>query len=81
MNTDTFSPKDLANLIFLLEASNETLMDWWENTTEDDHDYAKELLNTYSEIITEYKLERMRINNNWEESQNILGRIMYEIPD
>ena len=79
MNTNTFNPRDLANLIFLLEASNDTLIDWWGKTTEDDHEYAKELLNTYSEVINEYKLEQTLVNNDWDESQSALGRIMYEM--
>ena len=70
---------DLSNLIFLLEASEETLMDWWKNTTSDDHTYAKELLDRYSDIINEYKIEKQLINTNWFESENVLGRIMYEI--
>lgn len=70
---------DLSNLIFLLEASEETLMDWWENTTEDDHDYAKELLDRYSDNINEYKIELQLENTDWFESENILGRIMYEV--
>lgn len=66
---------DILNLVFLLEASEETILDWWSKTSEDDHNYASELLDTYSEILNEEKLN----TNDWFESQNILGRIMYEI--
>lgn len=66
---------DILNLVFLLEASEETILDWWSKTSEDDHKYASELLDTYSEILNEEKLN----TNDWFESQNILGRIMYEI--
>lgn len=69
---------DLVNLIFLLEASQETILDWWENTSEDDHKYAMELLDRYSELIAE-KTEKLGNPDTWIESQSILGRIMYEM--
>lgn len=72
------SENELSNLIFLLEASQETLSDWWEKTTEEDHKYAAELLDTYSERILEYKLNARLRDSEWYESQEVLGRIMYE---
>lgn len=66
---------DVLNLIFILQASEETILDWWSKTSEDDHKYASELLDRYSELLYEEKLNQ----TDWEESQNILGRIMYEI--
>ena len=35
---------DRSNLKFLLNASAETLKDWWDKVDEDDHQYAQELL-------------------------------------
>lgn len=35
---------DRLNLKFLLECSEETLKDWYEKTTEDDHKYASALM-------------------------------------
>lgn len=66
---------DILNLIFLLEASEETILDWWSKTTDDEHKYATELLDTYSFILNEEKLNK----TEWFESQNILGKIMYEL--
>lgn len=71
-------PNDLLNLIFLLEASKETMLDWWINTSEDDHDYAMELLDRYSQILAE-KTEKLGNPDTWIESQSILGKIMYEM--
>jgi len=42
---------DRENLQFLLNASKEVLKDWWDNVEEDDHEYASELLDTYSEEL------------------------------
>lgn len=44
---DEFTDLDHENLEFLLAASPETLADWWEQSTEDDHEYAMELLKAY----------------------------------
>lgn len=37
-------PRDFQNLSFLLTASTKTIEDWFEQTSEDDHVYALELL-------------------------------------
>jgi hypothetical protein len=69
---------DTLNLIFLIEASKETLLDWWHNTSDDDHEYAMELLARYSALITE-KQDNLGNPYNWTESQGVLGKIMYEM--
>lgn len=71
-------PNDLLNLVFLLEASKETILDWWKNTSEDDHEYAMELLDRYSDIISD-NTDTLGNPDTWVESQNILGKIMYEM--
>lgn len=42
---------DRKNLEFLLSASEEVLRDWYDNVSEDDHEYASELLNAYGEEL------------------------------
>ena len=42
---------DRDNLNFLLNASPETLEDWYEKMDEDDHEYASELLSAYGEEL------------------------------
>jgi hypothetical protein len=43
---------DLANLRFLLHASEDVLKEWYETTSHDDRVYAKELLQAYSTELT-----------------------------
>lgn len=38
------NPNDQANLDFLLTSSKEVIREWYAKTTQDDHDYAMELL-------------------------------------
>ncbi len=42
---------DRENLNFLLNASPEVLEDWYENVSEDDHEYAQELLSAFGEEL------------------------------
>lgn len=71
------SENDIINLIFILSASPETILDWWNKVSEDDHKYATELLKTYSEILY-IETEKIGQPDTWLESQSVLGKIMYE---
>ena len=71
------SENDITNLIFILSASPETIMDWWSKVSEDDHQYAMELLARYSEILQVYT-ENLGLPDTWLESQSVLGKIMHE---
>jgi hypothetical protein len=42
---------DRSNLEFLLNASPEVLLDWYNAVDEDDHEYASELLAMYGEEL------------------------------
>jgi hypothetical protein len=42
---------DRENLFFLLNASEEVLRDWYENVSQDDHEYASEILARYGEEL------------------------------
>lgn len=42
---------DKSNLNFLLNASDEILLDWYNTVGEDDHEYASELLSQYKEEL------------------------------
>lgn len=43
---------DRKNLEFLLNASPEVIRDWYLNVDADDHEYASELLQAYSEELS-----------------------------
>lgn len=49
---------DRDNLNFLLSASPEVLKDWYDSVDEDDHVYAQELLNAYSQELDKLKETR-----------------------
>jgi hypothetical protein len=44
---------DKTNLEFLLSAGPETISDWYGKTSQDDHDYAMELLAAYAKELAE----------------------------
>jgi hypothetical protein len=48
---------DRDNLNFLLSTDDATFKDWYNQMDEDDHDYARELLNMYSLELKERSLE------------------------
>lgn len=66
---------DWDNLQFLLNASEETLCDWYEKMDEDDHEYASDLLALYSE---ELDIKRALINDieikEFKDAASILSR-------
>ena len=43
--------RDRENLNFLLSCNQEQLKDWYDNVTEDDREYAAELMMEYSEEL------------------------------
>lgn len=50
---------DKQNLEFLLTVDLKTLVDWYNNTSIDDHNYAIELLSEYSKELTEICNEQL----------------------
>ena len=48
---------DRNNLNFLLSTDDKTFKDWYSKMDQDDHDYARELLNMYSLELKERSLE------------------------
>lgn len=52
---------DRSNLEFLMNASPEVLLDWYNSVDEDDHEYASELLAMYGE---ELKVATVLLSNN-----------------
>jgi hypothetical protein len=48
---------DRDNLNFLLSIDNGTFKDWYNKVDQDDREYARELLNTYSIELKERSLE------------------------
>jgi len=48
---------DRNNLYFLLNASTETIKDWYKTCTADDVEYARELMDAYAREVREIALE------------------------
>jgi hypothetical protein len=69
---------DRENLKFLLNVSPETLFDWYNNVSEDDHIYASELINQYSEELKIkkrfYDVEEVDITNLTPDAEQYLKR-------
>jgi hypothetical protein len=66
--------QDRENLNFLLSASKETLQDWYNSVSEDDHAYAGELLAAYCE---ELKVRASMVSDEVEsldQAENFLKR-------
>lgn len=53
---------DLKNVYFLLNADGDTIRDWYANTTDDDHEYACEIMKAYQEELF-VKLELLKVDN------------------
>jgi len=51
------NPKDLKNLEFLMTASTEQLKEWWRISSEEDHQYAEELLKSFAEEMNNAAIE------------------------
>lgn len=68
---------DKENLQFLLSASEETIRDWYTKTTEEDHDYAMELLRSYSQELRNEISARIEIQletSNFKEADAVLTK-------
>lgn len=52
---------DLKNVYFLLNADTETLAEWYAMTTDDDHEYACEIMKAYQAELN-VKLELIRLS-------------------
>lgn len=51
---------DMENIKFLLNADEETIKDWYSKTTDDDHEYAFEIMKEYQlEMSTKLALLKM----------------------
>lgn len=77
--------RDKENLNFLLNASPETLKDWYESVEEDDHIYAQELLESYRQELAEtedqkyeFEMEKELMKmSNFPEVDAILSKCKY----
>ena len=49
--------RDRDNLEFLLSASPETIKDWFQQVSEDDHYYAEEIMNLYEQELSKKSKE------------------------
>lgn len=47
---------DKENLRFILTASEEVLYDWWDKISDDDKDYAQELLRAYRRELVQLEV-------------------------
>lgn len=66
---------DRKNLKFLLNASDEVMRDWYQHVSEDDRQYAAELLQAYSEELREQSKQlrtmcEMTLHNTLESTLN-----------
>lgn len=70
---------DRDNLRFLLSADRETFMEWAEQVTQDDMDYAMELLAQYAEELAvrshEMMVECMMETEDYSEANAVINRI------
>ncbi len=82
--------RDKENLEFLLTASPETIKDWFNQMSSDDHDYAVELMDIYEQELNKkakeidlkislYENERLELqleelNENYTEANNFLDK-------
>lgn len=74
---------DRSNLEFLMSASADVLQDWFESVSEDDINYAMELLKAYekelvenrAELATEFKLQVL--NNEFPEAKQVLSKFIH----
>jgi hypothetical protein len=78
------TPNDRANLKFLLNVDAETLKDWYAAVDKDDHEYAMELLTSYSQEIRErsieFQIEAQLVDSDWRESAEVLSRFVGYMP-
>jgi beta-xylosidase len=69
---------DRGNLNFLLGCDPETLLDWYNNVSEDDHKYASELMAQYSTELAMkqrfYAVEEVNLDNLIPDAQEYLKR-------
>jgi hypothetical protein len=45
--------RDFNNIRYIISKSPEELLDWWESISEDDRDYAMEILTAYRKMLDE----------------------------
>ena len=69
---------DRNNLEFLLNASEDVLRDWYDTVSEDDHQYAQELLYAYmleiEELKVEIQIESALITHDLAEAKAVLSK-------
>mgnify|MGYP007004420034 CR=1 FL=1 len=68
---------DKNNLHFLLASSRATILDWTKTVTDDDMDYAMELLHTYRAELDAMEQALEADDMDMSESAVVLGKIMY----
>lgn len=72
--------RDQHNLKFLLGASNQELLAWYNSVSPADHAYAQELLNMYADELrqqrTEFEIETKLITSDYKEAKSVISKIM-----
>ncbi len=69
----SMNDRDTDNLYFLLKTPNEVLLDWYEKMEEDDHLYAKELLNLFQEALNNKTIEqKIQEMSSFDEANKLL---------
>jgi hypothetical protein len=68
---------DKNNLLFLLNSSRATVLEWTKTVTDDDMDYAMELLHTYRAELDAMEQALEADDMDMSESAVVLGKIMY----
>lgn len=71
---------DRQNLIFLLTADADTLSQWYDQMSEDDHEYAHELLAQYSLELKQHAIDlrieaELMLMSTFEQAQCVIGKI------
>lgn len=67
---------DRANLEFLLSASKETLEDWYSKTSDDDIEYALELLQAAKTEVDMHILNKLDWIEDVSEAEKVLKKFM-----
>jgi hypothetical protein len=65
---------DRNNLNFLMSVSQKGLQEWYKQASEDDIQYALELMNWFQDELDEEALESKLLTSDFKESKQILER-------
>ena len=67
---------DKNNLDFLLRVSEKGLKEWYKQATDDDIQYALELMNWFQDELDDEMIENQLKASDYKETSEILARIM-----